>query len=38
MAKSKILKELANNEITIDIALKRLLLICNDLQSQVFFK
>ncbi len=37
MAKSKILKELANNEITIDIALKRLLLICNDLNyTEVF--
>ena len=31
MAKSKVLKELANNEITLDVALKRLLLICNDL-------
>lgn len=37
MAKSKILKELANNEISIDIALKRLLLICSDLNySEVF--
>lgn len=37
MAKSKILKELANNGITIDIALKRLLLICNDLSyAEVF--
>ena len=31
MAKSKVLKELANNEITLDVALRRLLLICNDL-------
>ncbi len=31
MAKSKIIKELANNEISIDVALKRLLIICNDL-------
>lgn len=37
MAKSKILKELANNEITIDIALKRLLLICNDLNYEEVF-
>ena len=31
MAKSKIIKELANNEIPIDVALKRLLIICSDL-------
>ena len=31
MAKSKILKELANNEVALDVALKRLLLICDDL-------
>ena len=29
MAKSKVLKELANNEITLDVALKRLLLIAS---------
>jgi len=37
MAKSKVLKELANNEITLDVALKRLLLICNDLNYTELF-
>jgi len=34
MAKSKILKELANDEITIDKALKRLMLLANDLDDE----
>ncbi len=34
MAKSKILKELANNSISIEIALKRLLIILNDLNYE----
>lgn len=38
MAKSKILKELANNEIAIDVALKRLLIICNDLDYADIYK
>lgn len=33
MAKSKILKELANNEITIDVALSRLLIISRDIDN-----
>lgn len=33
MAKSKIIKELANNEITIDVALNRLLVIASDLNN-----
>ena len=37
MAKSKILKELANNEIALDVAFKRLLLICNDLNYTEIF-
>ncbi len=37
MAKSKILKELANNEVSLDVALKRLLLICDDLDYKELF-
>lgn len=37
MAKSKVLKELANNDIALDVALKRLLLICNDLNYTELF-
>ena len=37
MAKSKILKELANNEVPLDVALKRLLLICDDLGYKELF-
>ena len=36
-AKCKILKELANNEIALDVAFKRLLLICNDLNYTEIF-
>ena len=37
MAKSKILKELANNEVPLDVALKRLLIICDDLDYKELF-
>ena len=37
MAKSKILKELANNEVPLDGALKRLLIICDDLDYKELF-
>ena len=37
MAKSKILKELANNEVPLDVALKRLLIICDDLEYKELF-
>jgi hypothetical protein len=35
MAKSKILKELANNEITIEVALSRLMIIASDIDDEV---
>lgn len=34
MAKSKILKEIANNEVTLEVSLKRALLIANDLKNE----
>lgn len=38
MAKSKILLQLVNNEITLDVALKRLMLICSDLHYDEIYK
>jgi len=37
MEKSKILKELANNEVTLDIALNRLLIISSDLDNKILY-
>lgn len=38
MAKSKILIQLVNNEISLDVALKRLMLICNDLNYNEIYE